>query len=188
LNLSQLFSQKETTPPTPAEIFSAAQIIARLPDGNVPEHLFYARLWAFPAICSDAAVLRRTDTGVEVFLTYRKDYFFDGYHLPGSILISGDTLEARLASVIRTEIGEQVELERIAGAITQVEIARGDDELSCPRGYVLANIFALWYKSGELKPGVWFPLNGFYEFAKQNNFSLIPGQQDEFAWLINRFK
>ena len=182
--IAQQREKQETTPPTPAELSAAAEALARLPLGMVPEHLFYARIWAFPAICSDAALLRKTDGGVEVFLTYRKDYFFDGFHIPGSILIAGDTLESRLAKVVAGEIGLAVQLSRIPGCIAQAEILPGNTETTCPRGQVLAHLFGFWYEGGELpSKGRWFPVVDTIGYAKANNLPLIPGQQDEYAAL-----
>lgn len=41
----------------------------------------------------------------EVFLTYRKDRFFDGWHFPGSVILPGKTVQDTLNKVIKTELG-----------------------------------------------------------------------------------
>lgn len=69
----------------------------------------------FDAICNnlpvnpiDLAVVREGDEGPEVFLIYRDDTFFKGWHFPGSVILPGRTIDSVLKDIMEREVGVRV--------------------------------------------------------------------------------
>ncbi|MDO8604210.1 MAG: hypothetical protein Q7K40_02300 [bacterium] len=52
----------------------------------------------------DLALLKKSAAGFEIFLIYRKDKFFDGWHVPGSVMLPGRTVLTVLKDVMEREI------------------------------------------------------------------------------------
>lgn len=66
----------------------------------------------FDALCEnfsvtpvELVVLRESREGPEVFMIYRKDRFFTGWHSTGSIILPGRTVDFVLRDIITREVG-----------------------------------------------------------------------------------
>lgn len=70
----------------------------RLP---APYPVFIALCKSVPLIAVDLAVMPDKN---HILLTYRKDEFYDGWHLPGSILRSLESVENAFRRVARSEL------------------------------------------------------------------------------------
>ena len=70
-----------------------------------PYPVFIALCKSVPLIAVDLAVMPDKN---HLLLTYRKDEFYDGWHLPGSILRSFESVENALKRVARGELGVKV--------------------------------------------------------------------------------
>ncbi|MFA6432640.1 MAG: NUDIX domain-containing protein [Candidatus Paceibacterota bacterium] len=71
----------------------------------LPPEVFSAWCLAFPTIAAELAVMRNNDGVREIFLTYREDEFFKGWHIPGSIHLPNEKFEDTLDRVITSEMG-----------------------------------------------------------------------------------
>lgn len=71
----------------------------RLP---APYPVFIALCKSVPMIAVDLAFI--SDDG-RVFLTHRKDEFYEGWHIPGSILTTGESVKHAIKRVARKELG-----------------------------------------------------------------------------------
>jgi ADP-ribose pyrophosphatase YjhB (NUDIX family) len=65
------------------------------------KNLFYAWSENLTTVAIEVALLRKNG---EIFLTYRDDKYFKGWHIPGSIMIPGDTVNDVLSRVMKNEI------------------------------------------------------------------------------------
>lgn len=94
----------------------------------------------FDAICNnlsvnpiDLAVLREGDEGSEVFLIYREDNFFKGWHFPGSVILPGHTIKSVLKDIVGREMG--ISAEGFAFDLVGVhQFMKGNNIGECPRG------------------------------------------------------
>jgi len=67
-----------------------------------PYPVFVALCKSVPLIAIDLAIMPDKNS---VLLTYRKDDFYDGWHLPGTILRYGESVEMAYKRVAREELG-----------------------------------------------------------------------------------
>jgi colanic acid biosynthesis protein WcaH len=65
--------------------------------------LFVSRLT--PLVNVDLLLQRNTHRGYETLMTWRKDSFYEGWHLPGGIIRFKETMDYRLRQVAALELG-----------------------------------------------------------------------------------
>lgn len=89
---------------TAKEIKNLVQLLkkVRLP---APYPVFVALAKSVPFIAVDIAVMPDKN---RILLTYRKDEFYDGWHIPGSILRYGELVENAYKRVMRKELGMKI--------------------------------------------------------------------------------
>jgi len=87
-------------PLTPEE---EKKLVALLKKVRLPTSypVFKALCKSVPMVAIDIAVMPDAE---HILLTYRKDEFFNGWHIPGSILLYQETVVHALRRVIRTEL------------------------------------------------------------------------------------
>ena len=71
----------------------------------VPLEVFEAWCRVFGTVCAEAVVVRKNKGQNEIFLTYRKDKFFKGWHIPGCTHLPIEKIEDTLKRVMKKEIG-----------------------------------------------------------------------------------
>lgn len=110
----------------------------------------------FDAICNnlsvnpiDLAVLREGDEGPEIFLIYREDNFFKGWHFPGSVILPGRTVSFALKDIVEREIGTSTE-----GLTFEFvgfhQFMKGGSFGECPRGQEV-DLFHVLFLDRETK-------------------------------------
>jgi len=73
----------------------------------VPKEIFDVWCSNFTINTVELGVIRTNESGEkEIFLTYRKDAFFDGWHIPGSVILPGETVEDKIEKLIKSEFKE----------------------------------------------------------------------------------
>ena len=75
----------------------------------------------FPLPYIEMAVVRKNSTGLaEILLTYREDKDWKGWHIPGSLMRKGHTLEQNLTNMAKKEIGAEVGVVFLARGIWDI--------------------------------------------------------------------
>lgn len=104
----------------------------------------------FDAICGnmsinpvDLAILKKSTDGFKIFLIYRKDNFFDGWHIPGSVILPGRTIAMVLKDIIEREINIP-EKGFDFKFITFHQFMKGSNLGQCPRGQETELLYALF--------------------------------------------
>jgi ADP-ribose pyrophosphatase YjhB (NUDIX family) len=110
-----------------------------------PYPVFLAFCKAVPLVAIDIAVMPDPD---HILLTYRKDEFYDNWHIPGSILWYGEDPLKALHRVAEKELGARV---------AHAEFLHYFNEFT-PREQSLMLLFKVALKE-EPKQGTYFPLN-----------------------------
>src|SRR3989344_322546 len=125
----------------------------------------------FDAICNnlsvnpiDLAVIRKGDEGYEVFMNYREDIFFKGWHFPGSIILPGRTIMSVLEDVIEREVGTSAEGLKFE-FVGFHQFMKGSGFGECPRGQEV-DLFHVVFLDQEIKIETddtrrFFPINKF---------------------------
>ncbi len=73
---------------------------------SFPTPLPVFEIWCkvFGTVCAEIVVLKNGDQEPEIFLTYRKDKFFDGWHIPGCVHLPTERIENTINRVLKKEI------------------------------------------------------------------------------------
>ena len=123
----------------------------------------------FDAVCNnlsinpvDLALLRKGEKEHEVFLIYREDKFFKGWHFPGSVILPGRTVNSVLKDVVEREIGISAQ-----GLMFELvgfhQFMKGKNTGECPRGQEISLFHALFLDSKTKietdKNRKFFPIN-----------------------------
>lgn len=87
-----------------------------------------------------------------ILMLYRKDRFFDGWHIPGSVLIPGSRVSQVLDRLVRNEVGAKVSEPEF---VSWIEIPK---EIN-PRGQELSLLFTCFILEDYFKEGQFFPLS-----------------------------
>jgi hypothetical protein len=152
-------------------------------DGKIPIDAFYAFCEAFISPVIDMAPYRYVDKKIEILLIYRKDKYYDGFHLPGSVITPGKTSKETLESVIKNELGNNVKVNK-THFIKIMDTMKGQGIGLDTRGQDLKLLYACEV-GGEVLDGEWF---------KKNNLpdNIIPEHQnvvlDVFDYLNKNIK
>lgn len=70
----------------------------------LPQDVFNAWCVNFTVACVEIALTRDGANEREIFLTYRRDEFYDGWHIPGAVIQEGEEVEDVLKRVARDEL------------------------------------------------------------------------------------
>ncbi len=89
---------------TEGEISLLARLLSRV-RWPLPYPVFVAMCKAVPMIAIDLAVIKDDRN---ILLTYRKDEFYDNWHIPGMILRNNDNVISRLKLVAKEELGIKI--------------------------------------------------------------------------------
>src|SRR3989338_1650174 len=88
-------------PLTKGEIQQLVRLLGKL-TWPVPYSVFLAICKSIPIIAIDLAIMPDPK---HILLTYREDDFYKGWHIPGSILRYGDSIEKAQKRVAEEELG-----------------------------------------------------------------------------------
>lgn len=118
----------------------------------------------------ELAVLRQTENETDVLMIERHDKFFDGWHIPGTVVCPGDTEESALKRLIEKEVGATVSRPRF---IDRMHFPKGTGEGENPRGQEISLLFVCEI-GGEYKgPGKFFPVGNIPETTLTSHKVLI---------------
>lgn len=126
----------------------------RFVNGKIPIEAFYAYCEAFVSPVVEIVPYRIKNNILEILLIYRKDKYYDGFHLPGSVMVPGRTSKETLKFLIASELGNKVN----TGKINFLKI---DDKMKGAgigfdeRGQDLKLLYACEI-NGEVLGGKWF--------------------------------
>lgn len=96
---------------TGKEIDALVRILPKL-RWPLPYPVFTALCKSIPLISVDLAVMPDSK---RVLLTYRKDEFYDNWHIPGMILRHNEPVSDKLKNVAKKELGIRIKNVRFAG-------------------------------------------------------------------------
>lgn len=117
----------------------------------VSPEIFNAWCWSFITNPIELAVLRVRDGYQEVFMIYRDDAFYKGWHLPGSIYLPGDTAQQVIQRLVKREVMQEITPAEFIG---YAEISKAENS----RGQELSLLFVSWCKGSDVSHGKFFPL------------------------------
>lgn len=141
---------------SPEEAASIIRAFTLLSEKGFPVNteIFDAWCGACVTVPIELAVLRVSNAdNPEVLLTYREDKFHHGWHIPGTILLPGDTEKSALDRLAEREIGA-----RVVKTVFVDRIHRSVKE--SPRGQETSLLFVSFLKdaSSYSETGRFFPL------------------------------
>lgn len=172
----------ENLPLNPEEWAAWTKLTKRIRfiDGKIPMEAFYAFCETFISPVVDIAPYRLINDEVEILLIYRKDKYYDGFHLPGSVIVPGKTSKETLDSVIHNELGDKANIGKIH-FIRVIDTMKGTGVGLDERGQDLKLLYACEIR-GETLDGEWFVKNKLPK-------NIIPEHQqvvlEAFDWLKN---
>lgn len=123
-----------------------------------PLPVFEAWCRVFGTVCAEMIVIKNRDKNPEIFLTYRKDKFFKGWHIPGRVCIPTEEINDTLKRVCKEEIKMLITKEKFFGWFER-PFGKGVGE--CSRGHEFSFVFIAELKGGatENHAEKFFPLN-----------------------------
>ena len=138
---------------TENEIAEVNRLLNKLEPGFLPEQIFYqiSRLAVLSA--AEIAVLRRNSDKIEALLIKRPDDdpFFAGlWHTPGSMYISGDSIEKRPHEVLKNELPN-------TKFTSELKYLLDSEIVQYARGNVLERIYMI--EASDSSDGVFFPID-----------------------------
>ena len=105
----------------------------------LPREVFNAWCENFTVPCIELAIVRKTMNDRELFLTYREDEFYKGWHIPGAVIQPGEKVE---------DVFERISRDELQGAkcaprfFAWLEYLKGTGEGQSARGHTIALIFS----------------------------------------------
>jgi ADP-ribose pyrophosphatase YjhB (NUDIX family) len=163
---------------TPLEQNELVRLLGKL---EFPTSLpvFFAWCATFGTVGAELAIMRDGSQGPEVFLTYREDKFFKGWHLPGCTHLPTETIMETFERTVKKEIGAKVSAPTSLGWF---ERPKGEGSDKCPRGYELLIVFTAQVKGSraETETERFFPLSSLPQ--------TIPNQDAVFARLQQTYE
>src|SRR3989344_6237253 len=121
----------------------------------VPSEIFDAWCGACIVTSIELSVLRNTTKHPEVLMIYRKDKFFHGWHVPGTIILPGDTEESAMARLLQREVGVTVTPPQF---VDRGHVPMGNGPYENPRGQEVGNAFVCYLIGAYAGKGSFFPL------------------------------
>jgi hypothetical protein len=149
-------------------------------DGRIPLEAFYAYCESFITPVIDLVPYRITNNVLEILLIYRKDKYYNGFHVPGSVITPRKTSKETLQYIIENELGHKASIERTF-FIKVVDTMKGKGVGLDERGQDLKLLYACEVM-GEAIEGEWFSKNNLPK-------NIIPEHQEivlEIFDLINQ--
>lgn len=126
-------------------------------DGKIPEEAFYAFCESFVSAVIDLVPYQIKNGELEILLIYRKDRYYDGFHIPGSVIVPGKTSKETLNSVIDVELGKASLVSKI-DFVDIVDSMKGEGSDLDKRGQDLKLLYVCRV-DGEVTEGEWFTKN-----------------------------
>lgn len=123
-----------------------------------PLSVFEAWCRIFGTVCAEIAVIKNKDKNPEIFLTYRKDKFFKGWHIPGRVCIPTEKISNTLRRVYEEEIKMSIAKQKF---FDWFERPFGKGMGQSPRGHEFSFVFMAESKNKvrENSTEKFFPLN-----------------------------
>lgn len=142
---------------TPEEQKELVRLIEKL-ELPLPLDVFYAWQNVFASMCAEILLVREKDNKLEVFLEYREDKFFKGWHIQGRIHMPPEKIEDTLNRVIRDEVQASVTTPEFFGWF---EHPKGKEINESPRGHAFALVYIARPKEMPKENGTrkFFPIN-----------------------------
>ena len=161
---------KNLTPLSPDEWVEWTKLTRRIKfiDGKIPQEAFYAFCENFVSAVIDLVPYRIDNNEIEILLIYRKDRHYDGFHIPGSVIVPGKTSTDTLNSVIDVELGKNANVGKI-NFVGVIDAMKGEGSGLDKRGQDLKLLYVCEIK-GEVLEGEWFTKNNLPK-------NIIPEQQ-----------
>lgn len=149
-------------------------------NGKIPLEAFYAFCESFISPVVDVIPYRVVNNEIEILLIYRKDKYYDGFHIPGSIIVPGKTSDETLDIVIGKELGNKAD---IGGKhfIKILNTMKGSGVGFDERGQDLKLLYACEVR-GEVLEGDWFSKNNLPTNIIPEHQQVIPEIID---WIKN---
>ena len=122
---------------TPEEQEIAASLLSKA-TFPLSRDLFNAWCGSFVVPCVEIALLRNGEKGREIFLIYRHDEFFKGWHIPGSVIQPGQTIAVMLKKVADNEL-QHAQLR--PQFLSWFEHMKGNAPNESARGHVISLVF-----------------------------------------------
>jgi len=118
------------------------------PEAGIGTELFEALLKIVPQACVEAVVVDNLDDPVKIYLTWREDQHYQGWHCPGTYIRLGESFEEAIRRVLRREIDAGLRGFRA----TNIQYSRVDS-----RGHTVGTV---WLVQADDKPsgGEWFSI------------------------------
>jgi ADP-ribose pyrophosphatase YjhB (NUDIX family) len=109
--------------------------------------LIIHKIFALPYL--ELAIVRQVNGEVEILLTHRVDKYWSGWHIPGGLWRTHQTLEAGIASIAKNELGIEVEL---------LAIGVWEKWMNHPYGYPISHVVICSPKTEIIETGKlgWF--------------------------------
>jgi|SRR3989344_153494 len=125
-----------------------------------PPEIFHAICQSFVTVAIELAVIRTRRNVKEIFLIERHDADFNGWHLPGSVILPSETVEDKVANLISSEVGDIV---NTATFIRWFEFMKGEGANECARGQEFGLLYTLHISETveigkEIKNGIFVSL------------------------------
>jgi ADP-ribose pyrophosphatase YjhB (NUDIX family) len=120
----------------------------REPEKGIGSDLFEAIIKVVPQPCVEAVVVNSINLPREIYLVWRNDQFYSGWHCPGTFIRFAEDFETALQRLLLREI--KTEFRRFRP--TDVQYSRKDS-----RGHTVGTV---WLVEPDSKPrnGRWFPI------------------------------
>jgi len=125
-----------------------------------PLEVFYTWCEVFGIIAAELVLLRYKNGKPEIFLEYRKDRFFTGWHVQGSVELPNERITDTLKRVIKNELQGEVTTPKFFNWFERVKGKKNIVGFS-KRGHELAFVFIAEPKKmpKETATRKFFPLN-----------------------------
>ncbi|MEK7116782.1 MAG: NUDIX domain-containing protein [Patescibacteria group bacterium] len=123
-----------------------------------PLPVFEAWCQVFGTVCAEVIVIKNKDKNPEIFLTYRKDKFFKGWHIPGRVCIPTEKIGNTIERVCKEEIKMPITKESF---FDWFERPFGKNIGESPRGHEFSFVFTAELKGKKRENQIekFFPLN-----------------------------
>ncbi len=153
-----LSSENTNNPLTDTEKVQLATLLERAESSDIKGGIWYEMVKKFITVPIELCIL---DTESRVFLVYRKDREFDGYHLPGTVVNDWETVHDARLRLIQGEIKKDAGFDiSYPESIGWLEVRRGNRPDCNPTRHTAA-LLHITHVKGDVVPTEG---SGFYSF------------------------